>query len=224
MTRVKLSRRTRAPFLWAGAGVCLVVISCSIQPQIPSVGNDRVESLLRSEAAHILTVSEDWEKFSKYQFLLAEFPREDILGMSVGNRQIYISYKLASLALTDPGHRWLLRQTVAHEIAHEIAGHAKQKGGMWFNDGLLAFGASGRELGLPWYVRVYNYPKEKELEADLKGLGYWKKLGWDCRIWVQILKAWQEQGYSGDSFHPTATRLQQARRICESPTDDEFFD
>jgi hypothetical protein len=117
------------------------------------VVDDRVEDKLRSEAAHIVAVSEDRENFSKYQFLLSDFPRKDIIGMSVGNRRIYISYKLASLALTNSSHRWLLRQTVAHEIAHETAGHAKQEGAMWLNGGALAVGASGSDVGLPWYVR-----------------------------------------------------------------------
>lgn len=162
-----------------------------------------------------MMVSEDPENFSKYQFVLSEFPRKDILGMSVGDRRIYISYKLASLASTDSSYRWLLRQTVAHEIAHEMAGHAKPEGMMWLNRGRFAAGSSGGDLGLPWYVRFYNYSMEKELEADLKALSYWNKLGWDCRIWVRILENFQNQKYIGDTFHPTVKRLQQARSVCE---------
>jgi predicted Zn-dependent protease len=179
------------------------------------VVDDRVEDLVRSEAARIMTISEDRENFSKYRFLLSKFPREDILGMSVGNRRIYISYDLASLALTDFYHRWLLRQTLAHEIAHETAGHAKQERAMGSNASNLAVGISAGDLGLPWYVRFYNYSTESELEADLKGLGYWDKLGWDCRIWVGILESFQKQDYRGDIFHPTVRRLQQAQNVCE---------
>lgn len=111
-------------------------------------------------------VSEDPENFSKYQFFLSDFQRQDLLGMSLGNGKIYISYKLAARALTHTGYLWLLRQTVAHEIAHEAAGHATQKVLRWFTGGNFSFGASGQEVGLPWYVRLYNYPTEKELEAD----------------------------------------------------------
>jgi predicted Zn-dependent protease len=175
--------------------------------------------MLRSEAARIIGVSEDRENFSKYRFLLSKFPRKDILGMSVGDGRIYISYKLALLALTDFSHLWLLRQTIAHESAHETAGHADQKGVTWLNGGPLAVGASGGEVGLPWYVRLYNYSTEKELEADLKGLGYWNKLGWDCQIWVRILENFQEHNYSGDIFHPTDRRLQQAQSACELQRD-----
>ncbi|HEU4345075.1 MAG TPA: hypothetical protein VFU31_26290 [Candidatus Binatia bacterium] len=198
-----------------------MIISCSVRPNIPTVVDHPVEALVRSEAARIVSVSEDFEHFSKYQFFLSEFPRKDILGMSVGNKRIYISYQLASLALTDSGHRWLLRQTIAHEIAHETAGHAKGEGGMWLNAGLLAIGASGRDVGLPWYVRFYNYSTEKELEADLKGLDYWNKLDWDCHIWVRILEEFQKQNYTGDIFHPTERRLQQAKSICGLQGDEK---
>ncbi|MGH7833389.1 MAG: hypothetical protein ACREQK_07075 [Candidatus Binatia bacterium] len=176
--------------------------------------DDRVEALVRSEAARILTVSEDRENVSKYEFLLSEFPRKDILGMSVGNGLIYINYKLALLALTDSGYLWVLRQTLAHEIAHETADHAKQEGGTGLTGGFFSAGAPGGEIGLPWYVRLYNYSAEKELEADLKGLSYWIKLGWDCRIWAGILEDLQKRNYTGDAFHPTDRRLQQAQNAC----------
>jgi predicted Zn-dependent protease len=176
--------------------------------------DDRVEHLLRSEAQRIIAVSEDRDNFSQYQFFLSDFPRQDLFGMSIGNRQIYISYRLASLALTDSGQLWLFRQTMAHEIAHETAGHGKQAGHKWLNTGMFNLGASGSEVGLPWYVRLYNYSADKELEADRIGLGYWNKLGWDCRIWVRILESFQAQNYIGDSFHPTDRRLQQAQNVC----------
>ena len=195
--------------------LCFLLVSCSIRPNIPRLQDDRIEEVLRTEAARIITVSEDWDNYSKYRFFLVDFPRKDILGMSVGDRLIYISYSLASLALNDSSHRWLLRQTVAHEIAHETAGHVTREGGMWFNRAPFAWGASGREVGLPWYVRFYNYSTEKELEADRIGLAYWNKLGWDCRIWVEILENFEDQGYRGDTFHSTSGRLLQARKFCD---------
>jgi predicted Zn-dependent protease len=190
-----------------------------MQATIPTVADDRVERVVRNEAARIVAVSEDKDNLSGYQFFLSEFPRKDILGMSVGNRRIYINYKLASLALRGSGYRWLLRQTLAHEIAHETAGHAEQKGVTSLNRGMFGGGRSGRDVGLPWSVRFYNYSTEKELEADLRGLGYWNKLDWDCRIWVHILENFQKQDYPGDIFHPTDRRLLQARRVC--PAEDE---
>jgi predicted Zn-dependent protease len=202
--------------LCTGASIGLLLASCSIHPKIPNVVDDRVEGILRREAARIVAVSEDRENFSQYQFFLSDFPRRDILGLSLGDRRIYISYKLASLAVTDSGHQWLLRQAIAHEVAHEIAGHAQQEGVAALNGGRMGAGVSARDVGLPWYVKFYNYSPEKELEADLKGLGYWTKLGWDCRIWVRLLEFFQERNYAGDVFHPTDERLRQARKVCES--------
>ena len=47
------------------------------------------------------------------------------------------------------------------------------------------------------------------------GLEYWKRLGWDCQSWVDILENFQSQQYRGDTFHPTDRRLQQAQNFCE---------
>ena len=192
---------------------CVSSLGCTIQPKIPTVVDHRVESLLRDEARNILTVSEDRDKFSDYQFRLSEFPRADILGMSIGDGRIYISYKLVNLALADPYHRWLLRQTLAHEIGHETAGHAKEKMPVWLNR-LPAGDASARDIGLPWYVRWVSYSTDAELEADRIGLGYWIKLGWDCGIWTRILEDFQKQNYTGDKSHPTDRRLRQAEIVC----------
>jgi predicted Zn-dependent protease len=193
--------------------LCLIVFGCSIQPKLPAVVDHRTESLLRNEAASILEISEDRDQVAGYQFLLSDFPRKDILGMSVGDRRIYISYTLASLALYDVNHLWLLRQTVAHEIAHETAAHAKQRGVMRLNRGATNGVGSG-DIGLSWYVRLHNYSAEQELEADRIGLQYWGRLGWDCRIWVSILQNFQKQNYTGDVSHPTDRRLQQAESVC----------
>ena len=200
---------------------CVIFVSCSTQAKIPTLSDDRLEHLLRTEAERIIAVSEDRDNISQYQFFLSDFPRQDLFGISIGNRQIYISYRLASVASTDSGQLWLLRQTVAHEIAHETAGHAKRKGIKQVNSGFFNFGGSGSDLGLPWYVRLYNYSADKELEADGIGLGYWTKLGWDCRIWVRILENFQKQNYIGDRFHPTDKRLQQAQSVCELRPDQK---
>ena len=200
---------------------CVIFVSCSTQAKIPTLVDDRVEHFLRSEAERIVAVSEDRDNFLHYQFFLSDFPRQDLFGISIGDRQIYISYRLASVALKDSGQLWLLRQTVAHEIAHETAGHAKRGRVNRLNSDMFNIGASGSNLGLPWYVRLYNYSTDKELEADGIGLGYWNKLGWDCRIWVRILENFQKQNYIGDRFHPTDKRLQQAQSVCELRPDQK---
>ncbi|MPZ76064.1 MAG: hypothetical protein GEU77_06030 [Deltaproteobacteria bacterium] len=182
------------------------------------VTNDRIEHLLRDEAARILAVTEDRPEISRYRIYLSDFPRADILGMSIGHRRIYISYRLGRRALNSDRHLWLLRQTLAHEIGHEIAGHADQTQ-ISFNRSSPVRGLTNRDLGLPWYVIYQPYSLEKELQADLEGMKYWDRLQWDCSIWVGILEDFKRQNYVGDSLHPTQKRLQQASRVCRPQTE-----
>jgi predicted Zn-dependent protease len=212
---ISMTRRRR--FLCGLIIYCLLLTSCSMQARLPTVSDGAVELLVRNEAAQIVAVSEDRERFSDYQLFLSDFPRKDILGMSIGNRRIYVSYELAKLAAKRSSHLWLLRQTLAHEIAHETAGHAKQTGSTSLNRGVLRGAVSSVDVGLPWSVRFRNYSTDKELDADSKGLGYWKMLGWDCRIWVRILQNFERQNYTGDVFHPTDKRLLQAKAACLTP-------
>ena len=193
----------------------LFLVSCSLTPNIAVVNDAGIERLVRDEAKQILAVSEDAANTSRYQIFLSDFPRNDILGMSVGQRRIYISYKLGSRALHNQRHLWLLRQTLAHEIAHEIAGHANYRQ-VNFNRPSAERSMTSRDVGLPWYVVFQPYSMEKELQADLDGMRYWERLHWNCTIWVRILKDFERQDYSGDSSHPTQTRLQQATAACRS--------
>jgi predicted Zn-dependent protease len=192
-------------------------MACSIAPHIPIISDEPVERLVRDEAARILAVTEDKDDFSRYQIFVSDFPRKDILGLSVGQGRIYISYELGKLALRSPRHRWLLRQTVAHEIAHEINGHAKKD--VRFNSATAGRGVTSRDVGLPWTLRFKHYSSEKELQADLEGLKYWRRLQWDCQIWVRILEEFKKQNYAGDIFHPTNDRLEQASRACRTESD-----
>jgi predicted Zn-dependent protease len=133
----------------------------------------------------------------------------------LGNAGFYISYKLGRRALHNRHHLWLLRQTLAHEIAHEIARHAEYRQ-INFNRLSNEYGMSSRDVGLPWYVMFQPYSLEKELEADIDGIKFWKKLRWDCTIWVRILQVFERQNYSGDKNHPTHLRLKQASAACRS--------
>ena len=194
--------------------------SCAA-PKIPTISDARLEMLVADEARRILAVTEN-NKLSRYQIHLSDFPRKDILGMSIGKGRIYVSYDLARLASGYVRYRWLLRQTLAHEIAHDIAGHAEQKGeGTFYARSLSNRGVAATDIGLPWYTRFRHYSRDKELEADLKGMQYWKRLHWDCRIWVRIFASFQQRNYSGDIYHPTPERLRQAVRFCLPEADPE---
>jgi hypothetical protein len=107
---------------------------------------------------------------------------------------------------------------LAHEIAREIAGHANYSQ-VNFNRTSAERGMISRDLGLPWYVVFQPYPMEKELQADLDGMRYWERLQLDCAIWVRILKDFERQNYSGDTSHPTQTRLKHALRACRWETE-----
>ena len=193
----------------------LFLPACSLVPSISVVKDEPIERFLRDEAERILAVTEDATNTSKYQIAISDFPRADILGMSIGQRRIYISYKLGQRALHSRRYLWLLRQTLAHEIAHEIARHADYRQ-INFNRSSDEYGMTSRDVGLPWYVIFQPYSLEKELQADLHGMQYWRSLQWDCGIWVRILEDFQRQNYSGDKNHPTHTRLEQAVAACRS--------
>jgi predicted Zn-dependent protease len=198
-----------------GLALILFLSACSLAPSISVVKDETIERLLRDEAEQILSVTADATSTAQYQISLSDFPRADILGMSIGQRRIYISYKLGKHALHNRRHLWLLRQTLAHEIAHEIARHADHRQ-INFNRSSDEYRMTSRDVGLPWYVIFQPYSLEKELQADLDGIEYWKKLQWDCTIWVRILEDFQRQNYSGDKTHPTHTRLNQASAACRS--------
>lgn len=194
--------------------------ACSLTPAIPVVADAPIEALVYREARQILAAADGGADPADYRFQLAPFPRADLLGLSTGRRQIFVSYRLAQLAAQNPYHRWMLRQTLAHEIAHELAGHSKQNSPA-ANQLLASTQITSAHLGLPGRVRFENYSLEKELQADLYGMNYWKRLGWDCAMWVEILNNFHKHGYAGDSLHPTDRRLEQAAANCPSarPTD-----
>jgi predicted Zn-dependent protease len=210
----KTLNRRNLCFTCGSAIVSLIFFSCS-SVRIPSVSDYRLERQVADEAAPILRVTEDRDEAPSYRIRLADFPRQDILGMSVGGRRIYINATLARRAFTEPAYRWMLRQILAHEIAHEVARHADGGGVAAFNRAAQGDrGVTATDIGLPPDVRFQNYPVENELEADLNGMSYWKTLGWDCRIWVNLLKAFIALDYAGDIYHPTDERLRQALSAC----------
>ncbi|HEY6363709.1 MAG TPA: hypothetical protein VI585_02840 [Candidatus Binatia bacterium] len=182
---------------------------------MPAVRDERLEHFVAQEAAKILEVSESAQQASLYKFRLVKFPREDVLGVSVGSQRIFMSYELTRLAYEQRGYRWLFRHALAHEIAHDVLGHQNSKHEASLNS---VPGASSRitapDLGFPATVSFRNYSRTFELAADQKAIEYWQKLGWDCRIWVNIFQNFLDQGYFGDADHPTQERLDLAMAMC----------
>ena len=200
----------------------LVVISslCSscapLVARIPTISDERVAQFVRATGLEIVAVSEQRNYWAAYQFYLAGFTRPDILGLSTGNHQIYISYELARRAYRDDSYQWLLRQTLAHEIAHDVLGRAGGPENAEGHGG-LANRITGSDLGLSGWFSLRLYPRSAELAADRKAMEYWSKLGWDCSHWVALFADFLAQGYEGDVDHPTKERLEQAREICAAP-------
>jgi predicted Zn-dependent protease len=202
----------------------LSLFSCApLSFRIPAVTDDTLERFMNREAVEILKVSDNADKIPMYRFRLANFPRKDVLGLSVGKHRIFVSYELARLAYRNEHHRWLFRHTLAHEIAHDVMG------GDIVNDEPIprpnlgfAKRINGRDLGLSGMVSFRPYSSSTELQADRKGMEYWRKLGWDCRHWVRIFQNFVKQGYHGDVDHPTVDRLNQALNLCPaaSATDE----
>ena len=196
--------------------VVLLLNSCSsLWLGIPTVADEKLERYVTAIGLEIVAVSEHRDRWAAYQFRLADFARQDILGLSIGTQRIFISYELSRLAYENSNYRWLLRHTLAHEIAHDVLGrdpatidHAgDQRGG-------LANRITGRDLGLPSRVAFRPYSRSAELAADRRGMEYWQKLGWNCGHWVRLFVKFTAHGYEGDVDHPTKERLDQAIQIC----------
>lgn len=204
----------RVPFL--AFSIVLLLHSCAtISMEIPTVADNRLERYVTAIGLEIVAVSEHRDRLSNYEFKLADFARRDILGLSIGNQRIFISYELSRLAYMRPDYRWLLRHTLAHEIAHDVLG--KDVGIPHDSVGHslgLANRITSRDLGLPDRIKFRPYSRSAELAADRKGMEYWHRLGWPCSHWVKLFLDFTAQGYQGDIDHPTEERLQQAMQIC----------
>jgi len=194
---------------------CFLSACAARSPSIPTIRDEKLQLFVAAEALRILGVSENARKAALYKFHLVNFPRRDILGLNIGNQQIFINYELTRLAYEKESYRWLFRQTLAHEIAHDVLSPQQESQKQLFRPGLgLANSVTGQELGLTGNGAFRSYSRTSELAADRKGMEYWRKLGWECGIWVRIFRDFLDQGYAGDVDHPTQERLSQAIQLC----------
>ena len=103
--------------------LALLLVSCSPGLMgLPTVADEKVERYITALGLEIVAVSEHRDRSDKYHFRLADFARRDILGLSIGKQRIFISYDLSRRAFENSKYRWLLRHTLAHEIAHDVLG------------------------------------------------------------------------------------------------------
>lgn len=201
--------------------ICLALIlssSCASLPVFlfPTVTDERLEAFVHEEGSKLLSVTENARHATQYKFFLANFPREDILGLSIGEQRIFISYELTRRAYAHNGYLWLFRHTLAHEIAHDVLGHSNDERVPNVNAVSRSPGEiKGRDLGLPALISFRNYSLTSELAADRKAIEYWQKAGWDCRIWIELFRGFLERGYTGGPNHPTEERLAQVSSLCD---------
>jgi len=217
----KFIRESCRAVLWCAPLLfCAFFTACALIPKIPIVSDPELDAMVERDAQAIVAVA-DRPGARTYHFALAQFPRRDLLGLSLGQGRIYISYELTRLAKSSAYYRWMLRQTLAHEIAHEVAEHANHSGAV-ASQVAPESEITGSDLGLSMHVRFQNYSVDKELEADREGMKYWARLHWDCGIWTEILRNFQRQQYAGDRYHPTDRRVEEAVQACaaEPPPDD----
>ena len=202
--------RLGAVFLFSLLTACAPVLA-----DLPTVADDKLERYVTAIGLEIVAVSEHRERSANYRFKLVDFARRDILGLSTGRQKIFVSYELSRLAYENDHYRWLLRHTLAHEIAHDVLGGdigPADKGG--YETRGLANRITSRDLGLSDQVKFRHYSRWAELTADRKGMEYWRKLGWNCAHWVRLFINFTAQGYAGDVDHPTKDRLDQSMQIC----------
>ena len=150
---------------------------------------------------------------------------------------IYIDDEWARQALKDGGNPHALRMTLAREIAHDIGGDAPNQRvmarafllgraigqGVSFVPGPA--GVAGRitsaVFGLIGYATADIYNRSANLEADRKAIEYWKRLGWDCRVWIHMFNGDLDSNETETLRYPTEEHLEQAMELCPSMLDEE---
>lgn len=212
----------------------LFLASCATATtNISTIPDASVERFVQEEALTILREAEQIRPATTYKFLLTD----KTVGASAGNGEIYVNYTIAQRATKDMGMRWFLRLILAHEIAHDVSGHRVNKQALTallsgtslvgkaisYAPGMIGLAGSLASLALGLATRggYELYSRSAELEADRKGIEYFKKLGYECRVWTRIFRRLLERGATGDFHHPTEERLTQALDLCLSPDHPE---
>ena len=225
----------------------LFLSSCTalgLPVKITRVTDEEVEHFVRAEGRKILSVTENADKADLYEFYLASLRNGEVsgftaTGQSVGDHQIYVDDEWARQAFREGAYPYALRITLAREIAHDIVGNALNQQAMarafLFGRAVgqgVSFvpgpaGLAGRitsgVFGLMSYAAAEIYRRSADLEADRKAMEYWKRLGWDCRVWVHLFHFYSdlESSESQVLYHPTEERLEQAMGLCPSLLDEE---
>jgi len=223
----------------------LFLSSCAalgLSANIPRVADEEVEQFVRAEARRILSVTENADKADLYQIHLANLRSGEASGLgstgqSVGDHQIYIDGQWARQALKDGGNPHALRMTLAREIARDINGDAPNQRaitrtfllGRLIGQGVSLVpgpaGVAGRVtsalFSLAGYATADIYNRSAALEADRKAIEYWKRLGWDCRVWIHMFHGDLDSNDTEALSGPAEEHLEQAVELCPSILEEE---
>src|SRR5262245_13353610 len=153
----------------------------------PRDTNPQVRTFVEREFLQIIVVTESPEWRPT---VTLEHIGRGWVGATYGAWDIRIEPLLVERGMANEAGLWALRRTIAHEIGHAMSGHR--------------FTTTARQ-------------QAKELEADAKGIEYFKRLGWSCQLWVDAFARGLELGYNIDAEHDSKARYDQAQRLC--PTD-----
>lgn len=100
--------------------------------------------------------------------------------------EITIRPSAVANAMKSQAALWSLRLVLAHELGHVMAGH--------------------------WFTHT-SRQSPKELEADKLGMGYFKRLGWSCKVWVDRFRRQAKEGNMSPE-HDAKARYEQAQKLC----------
>ena len=174
--------------------VTFALIGCSTvntdQPDrinvFPRDTDPKIRAFIEREFLQIIVVTE-WPEWRPTVTL--EHIGRGWVGATYGAWDIRIEPSLVQTAMTNEAALWALRRTIAHEIGHAMSGHRFTTAAM---------------------------QQVKELEADAKGIEYFKRLGWSCKLWVDNFARGLKRDFNIDAEHDSKARYDQALRLCST--------
>lgn len=213
--------------------ISLLVGACATAPTFPARVDPAAQGLVDELGQRVLAVSENRDTAALYRFVLADMTKEGFAGLSAGDHLIYVNYEIASRAASagrDSGYTTFLLMVLAHEIGHDVMGHAPNQralansftaaqgvaSGVSYVPGPIGWIGAAASWGFygAGAAATHLYSRSQELEADRKAIEYWKQMGLDCQAWVRRFQALADKGFKGDFHHPTEGRLEQAKALC----------
>jgi hypothetical protein len=151
----------------------------------PKSLDNEVKAFVEHEFSQVLAATE----YPNYDISVTveNFSFNSSSAVASANGDIKIKPAVVANAMKSKAALWSLRITIAHELGHVMAGHR--------------FTTATRQ-------------QKHELEADRRGMEYFKRLGWSCKVWVDGRRRAADQG-NVDAEHDRSAMYEQARQLCD---------